>query len=143
MAIVYAIFSAFFAALVAIFAKIGLQNLDSTLATAIRSVIMAVVIVGFVIITGKVSTLQGKSITSEEIVFIVLSGLAGAASWLFYFQALKIDDGNTTRIVAIDKLSIVFVAVLALLILKDKLSIYGIAGVILMTLGAVLLTIGK
>ncbi len=141
MSIIYALLSAFFAALVAIFAKVGLQGLDSTIATAFRSIIMTIFIVGFVILTGKLSELQGKQLSSNEITFIILSGVAGAISWLFYFHALKIDENNTTQVVAIDKLSIAIVAVMAVFILKDKLSIYGVVGVIFMVLGAIMISI--
>lgn len=141
MAIVYALLSAFFASLVAIFAKLGLQNIDSNLATALRSIVMAIVLSGFVLITGKLSSHTLKTIETNDFVLIFLSALAGAASWIFYFYALKIDEANTTRIVAIDKLSIVFVLVLSVLILKDKVSTLGIVGAVLMSLGAILLTI--
>ncbi|KKP90105.1 MAG: hypothetical protein UR94_C0031G0002 [Parcubacteria group bacterium GW2011_GWA2_36_10] len=135
--IIYALLSAAFAALVAIFGKIGIQNIDSTLATSIRAVVMA----GFLVI---VSLLLGKfqllnTIHSKALVFIILSGLAGAMSWLFYFFALK--HGPVTGVAALDRLSVVFVLIFALLFLGQKFTWVSAIGAALITAGAILMTL--
>lgn len=135
--ILFALLSAVFAALVAIFGKIGIKDIDSTLATTVRSVIMA----GFLIITslalGKLDLL--KTLNSKTLSFITLSGIAGALSWLFYFFALK--NGPTPGVAALDRLSVVFVLVLAVLILGDHLTWKSSLGAILLTTGAILMTL--
>lgn len=138
MYLFYALLSAFFAGLVTLFAKLGLKNIDSTFATSIRSVIMAVFIVGVVLLTNKVSAEGIKSIETKEWVLIALSGIAGALSWIFYFVALQNSKDNTTQIAAIDKLSLAFVFVFSLIFLKEKLDIKVLAGVALMIIGAIL-----
>lgn len=138
MYIFYAILSAFFAGLVTLFAKLGLKNIDSTLATSIRAVIMAVFLVGIVLITNKVNIEGIKSIETKEWVLIALSGIAGAVSWIFYFIALQNSKDNTTQIAALDKLSLVFVFIFSILFLKEKLDIKVLVGVVLMTIGAIL-----
>ena len=101
--ILYAILSAVFAALVAIFGKIGLQNIDSTLATTIRSFVMALFLFLISLSLGKFSLLH--TIKSRILYFIILSGIAGALSWLFYFFALK--TGAASGVAALDRLSVV------------------------------------
>lgn len=114
--IIYALLSAAFAALVAIFGKIGIQNIDSTLATTIRAIVMA----GFLIIValslGKLPLLN--TIHNKTLLFIILSGVAGAMSWLFYFFALK--HGPVTGVAALDRLSVIFVLIFALLFFRTK-----------------------
>jgi len=135
----YAFLSAIMAALVAIFAKLGLQELDSTLATTIRAIIMA----GFlVIVSFFLNKFNGFSITdlgSKEWILIALAGVAGALSWLFYFYALKM--GFATGVVAIDRLSIVFVVILAAIFLGEGFGIKVILGALFMTAGAILITL--
>lgn len=138
MYIFYALLSAFFAALVTLFAKLGLKNIDSTLATSIRSVIMAVFIVGVVLISNKISTEGIKNVESKEWVLIILSGIAGAISWIFYFAALQNSKENTTQIAALDKLSLAFIFVFSLIFLKEKLDVKALLGVVLMIIGAIL-----
>lgn len=135
--IIYALLSAAFAALVAIFGKIGIQNIDSTLATTIRAIVMA----GFLIIValslGKLPLLH--TIHSKTLLFIILSGVAGAMSWLFYFIALK--HGPVTGVAALDRLSVVFVLIFALLFLGQKFTWVSAIGAALITLGAILMTV--
>ncbi|MCB9802910.1 EamA family transporter [Candidatus Nomurabacteria bacterium] len=135
--IVYALLSAGFAALVAIFGKIGIQNLDSTLATSVRAVVMAgfLVIVSFFL--GKFELLS--TIHSKALIFIVLSGVAGALSWLFYFFALK--HGQATGVASLDRLSVVFVLIFAILFLGEKLTWLKAIGAILLTGGAILMSL--
>ncbi len=131
-----ALLSAIFAAAVAIFGKIGLRDLDTTLSTTIRSVIMA----GFLII---VSLALGKaqglaSLGARSLSFIVLSGIAGALSWLFYFTALK--TGPVSGVVALDRLSVVFALALAALVLGEGLTWKTGMGALLVTAGAILMS---
>ena len=109
----WALLSAVFAAMTAIFVKIGLSGVDSDLATLVRTGVIAVVLAAFVIVTGKWAnplTLPGKTL-----LFLVLSGLATGASWVCYFRALKI--GEASKVAPVDKLSLVLVAVFAVLFL--------------------------
>lgn len=131
-----AIGSAVFAALVAIFGKIGVVGLDPSLATFLRAVIMALVVFLVALTTGKI---QGISqATSKDFFWITLSGLAGAISWLFYFWALKF--GPATRVATIDRLSLVAVAIFAAILLGEKFSWFSAIGVVLIVAGAYLLT---
>lgn len=134
MYLIFALLSALTAALVAIFAKIGLEKVDTTLATAIRSVVMAVLLVLAALFLKKWDFSQ---IDNKAYLFIFLAGAAGAASWLFYFLALKF--GPATTVVAIDRLSIVFVIVLATIFLGESLTAKTVLGGILIVLGALLL----
>lgn len=134
---IYALLSAVFASLVAIFGKIGIQGIDSTLATTVRSVIMAVFLLLVSVAFNKISF--STHIQSKTMLFIVLSGIAGALSWLFYFVALK--QGPATGVAALDRLSVVFVLIFAALFLAEKLTLKTGLGVILLTLGAVLMSI--
>lgn len=135
--IIYALLAAIFAALVAIFGKIGLQDIDTTLATTVRAVIMATFLVVISLALGKSSALT--SITSKPLFFITASGIAGALSWLFYFFALK--HGPAPAVAALDRLSVVFVLVLAILFLGDELTWKSALGATLVTAGAVLMSI--
>lgn len=110
--------SAFFAALVAILAKIGLHSVDSTVGTAARAIVMMLFIVAFVVSTGKGQELV--QFTSKDMGFIILSGIAGALSWLFYFAALKLADASKVAIV--DRASVLIVIVLATLFLGEKIT---------------------
>ena len=139
MWLVYAFLSAIMAALVAIFAKLGLEDLDSTLATTIRAIIMALFLVLVSFFLNKFDGFSIASLGSKEWLLIALAGIAGALSWLFYFYALKI--GFATEVVAIDRLSIVFVVVLAALFLGEGFGIKVILGALLMTGGAILITL--
>ena len=133
--IIFGLLSAGFASLVAIFGKIGLKEVDSTIATTVRSVVMA----AFLIITsfaiGKVGLL--KTINGKVLTYIILSGVAGALSWLFYFYALK--TGPATGVVALDRLSIVFVVVLAAIFLGEGITLKSGIGAALMVGGALLM----
>ncbi|MDX5627870.1 MULTISPECIES: EamA family transporter [unclassified Brenneria] len=138
--LIYALLSALCAALVALFGKIGLQNLDANTATAIRAVVMALFLVGVVVAQGKM-TLVGDIIANKKaLLFILLSGVAGAMSWLFYFVALK--NGNVAQVAPIDKLSVVFAVVLAVVLLGEKISLLAGAGVALISLGALMVALG-
>ena len=135
----YAFFSAFTAALVAIFAKLGLKDIDSTLATTVRAVIMAVFLVSFALALKKFDGFTVASFTGREWVLIILSGIAGSFSWLFYFFALK--SGTASQVVAIDKLSVVMVVILAVVFLGETLTWKTGIGAALMTVGAILMVL--
>jgi transporter family protein len=134
---VFALLSAVFAALVAIFGKIGLTGIDSNTATAIRAVVMALFLVGVVLVQGKMDVVSEILANHKALTFIILSGLAGALSWMFYFVALKI--GTVNQVVAIDRLSIVFVVVFALIFLGEKLDLKSWIGAGLISAGAILM----
>lgn len=139
MWLVYALLSALTAGLVAIFGKLGLSKIDTTLATTLRALIMAGFFVVVSISLNKFKGFSFDDLNGRQWLFIVLAGLAGALSWLFYFASLKI--GEASKVAAIDRLSIVFVFVFAMLFLGEKFSLTGVAGAALITGGAILMTI--
>lgn len=132
---VYALLSAFFAALVAIFAKIGIQGIDSNLATAIRTVVILLMTWGIVLATVPLEKLGEISLKSWS--FLILSGLATGASWLFYFKALQL--GPVSQVAPIDKLSVVIVMLLAFFILRERPDIHVVAGGVLIVCGTLLM----
>ena len=135
--IFYALMSAFSAALVAIFGKIGISNIDNTLATTVRSFIMFIFLAIVSLILGSFNNI--KSIDSKSLLYIALSGVAGATSWLFYFYALK--KGPVAGVAALDRLSIVFVIILSFLFLNQTITLKSIAGALLLTIGAIFLVL--
>ena len=132
----YALLAALFAALVAIFGKVGIREVDATLATAVRAVIMAALLVTAAVALGKTGGLG--AISRRSFLFIVLSGAAGAASWLCYFIALR--EGPVTGVAALDRLSVVFVFILAVVFLGDAFTMKAALGALLVVAGAILLT---
>jgi bacterial/archaeal transporter family protein len=132
LGIFLALLSAAFAALVAIFGKIGLKGVDSTVATSLRAWVMAVAVFLLTLTVGKGNQLL--TVKSADWLWILLSGLAGAASWVFYFAALKIAPAN--RVATIDRLSLVFVIILAAIFLGEKLTWKIVLGGLLMVGGA-------
>jgi transporter family protein len=132
---VLGLLSAVFAALVAIFGKIGVSNLDSTLATTVRAVIMALFLIIVSFFMGKLDLI--KTIDSKAITFIILAGISGALSWLFYFLALKL--GPASGVSALDRLSVVFVLIFSVLFLAEKFTLYKFLGALLITIGAILM----
>lgn len=133
----WAVLSAVFAALTAIFAKVGVANISSDLATFIRTIVILVTLALIVIATGQLQ--NPASISPRTYLFLVLSGLATGASWLCYFRALKI--GNAGQVAPIDKLSVVLVAIFGVLFLGEKLSLINWLGVALVGAGALLVAI--
>jgi len=130
----WALLSAAFAALTAIFAKIGIEQIDSDVATFIRTVVILIVLGGILLGSGQWQ--PPTSISGRTYLFLVLSGLATGASWLCYFRALKL--GDAARVAPLDKLSVVFVAILGVLFLGEKLSMPNWIGIALIASGAVL-----
>lgn len=131
---VWALLSAAFAAMTAIFAKIGIENVNSDFATFIRTIVILLAAGLMVYVTGNWQS--PATITPRTWLFLILSGLATGASWICYFRALKI--GDAARVAPIDKLSVVFVAVFAVLFLGERLSLPNWLGVVLIACGAVL-----
>ena len=114
--VLWALLSAAFAALTAIFAKVGVEEVDSDLAMAIRTVVVAVLVVPFVLVAGKWS--NPLALPGRTLMFLVLSALATGASWLCYFKALQL--GDVSKVALVDKFSIVLVLVLAFLFLGER-----------------------
>ena len=133
--IFYALGSAFFAGLTAILAKIGVRDIDSNLATAIRIVVILLFAWAIVLFQGTSSQL--RVLDARTWWALILSGLATGASWLCYFRALKL--GPVSRVAPIDKLSVVFVVVLSAIFLHERIEMKTLAGVALMVGGALLL----
>ena len=132
---VWALLSAVFAALTALLAKVGVQTIDSDLATLLRTGVILVVLLLFV--TAKQGWATIGEVTPHAAVFLALSGLATGASWVCYFRALKI--GDAARVAPIDKLSVVFVAIFAVIFLGERLSGIHWLGVSMIAGGALLL----
>jgi len=130
----WALLSAVFAALTAIFAKVGVEEVNSDFATFIRTVVILIILGGILIVTDQFQPL--RSISGKSYLFLCLSGLATGASWLCYFRALKL--GHASQVAPVDKLSVVLVAIFGALFLSEKLSIGGWVGVSMMTAGALL-----
>lgn len=134
-----AFLSAVFAALTSILAKIGIKDVGSNLATAIRTTVILFFTWGIVFFQGSFAELT--KVTKNAWIFLVLSGLATGASWLFYFYALKI--GEASKVVPIDKLSLVITIIFAGVILHEKVSLQVALGALLMTVGAIVIAIAK
>ena len=132
---VFALGSAVFAALTAIFAKVGIEGVDSNLATAVRTLVVLVMAWAIVLVTGVQGGLA--SISARSWVFLVLSGLATGASWLCYYRALQL--GQASLVVPIDKLSLVITLVLAVVLLREQLTVRGVVGAVLVTAGAIVM----
>lgn len=130
----WAVLSAAFAALTAIFAKIGVEHVDSDFATLVRTIVIVCVLSAIVAFLGKWQPLA--SVSSRTYVFLLLSGLGTGGSWLCYFRALKL--GDAARVAPVDKLSVVLVALFGAAFLGERLSGANWAGVALISLGAIL-----
>ena len=135
--IFWAFLSACFAALTAIFAKVGVENVNSDLATLIRTVVILVTLTLILAAIGELK--RPESISVKTWVFLVLSGLATGGSWICYFRALKI--GQAAQVAPIDKLSVVMVAIFGAVFLGETLSLTGWLGVALIGAGAILVAL--
>lgn len=134
---IYALLSAVFAALTSILAKIGITNVNSNLATAIRTVVVLVIAWGMVFLAGSQSGISG--ISKKSWIFLILSGLATGASWLCYYRALQI--GEASKVVPIDKLSVVFTLILAFIFLHEQFTAKSAIGTILITAGTLIMAL--
>jgi transporter family protein len=130
----WAVLSAVFAALTAIFAKIGVENVNSDLATFIRTIVVVMTLALIVYATGQFQ--NPGPISGRTYLFLILSGLGTGASWLCYFRALKL--GNAAQVAPVDKLSVVLVAIFGVLFLGEKLTAPNWLGVALIAVGAIL-----
>ena len=135
MWMVFALLSAFFAALTSILAKIGINGVNSNLATAVRTVVVVVMSWLMVFVTNQQSGLS--EISKKSWIFLILSGLATGASWLCYYRALQL--GSVAEVAAIDKLSIVITVFLAVIFLQDTLTIKTLIACGLITVGTILM----
>jgi bacterial/archaeal transporter family protein len=135
MWIIFALLSAFFAALTSILAKIGIQNVNSNLATAIRTVVVLVMAWIIVFSTGKHNELA--NISHKSLLFLVLSGIATGLSWLCYYRALQI--GEASKVIPIDKFSLVLGMIMAFIVLKEAITVKTIIGGVLITIGTFVL----
>lgn len=133
----YALLSALFAALTALFAKIGVKDINSDLATAIRTSVILFITWGIVLVGNH--TAEFKGISGHTWIFLVLSGAATGLSWLFYFKALQV--GDVSRVAPIDKLSVVITICLSFLFLKEPVSLRVIIGALLITGGSIVMLI--
>ncbi len=135
MWLLFALLSAMFAALTSILAKVGIDGVDSNLATALRTVVVLIMAWGMVFLTG---TQHGMGeISRKSWIFLILSGLATGASWLCYYRALQI--GDVSKVVPVDKLSVVITLVLAFLFLHEKFTPKSLAGCVLIGAGTLLM----
>ncbi|GHV45069.1 membrane protein [Spirochaetia bacterium] len=132
---IYALFSAIFAALTSILAKIGMENVNSTLATAIRTIVVLLLSWGMVFISGKQQEIV--SFTHRNLLFLVLSGLATGLSWLCYYKALQM--GEASKVIPIDKSSVVIGMILAFVVLKETLTVKAVIGGSLIAVGTFVL----
>ena len=137
MWLVFAFMSAIFAALTSILAKIGIDGVNSNLATAIRTVVVVAMAWGMVFLTNTQSGIM--EISKKSWIFLILSGLATGASWLCYYRALQI--GEASKVVPIDKLSVVITLILAFVFLHEEFTIKSIIGCILIGVGTLVMVL--
>ena len=137
MWMLFAILSAVFAALTSILAKVGIEGVNSNLATAIRTVVVVIMAWGMVFLTNAQSGLD--EISRKSWLFLILSGLATGASWLFYYRALQI--GEASKVVPIDKLSVVITLVLAFVFLHEQVTPKSLLGCVLIGAGTLLMVL--
>ena len=135
--LIFSLLSAFFASITSLLAKIGINNVDSNLATAFRT--MIVLVIAWLIVFARKETKFIKNVTKKEFLFLVFSGLATGISWLCYYYAIK--NGQVSVVVPIDKLSILVTILFSLIVFKEKFSLKSYLGVILITIGTLLMAI--
>lgn len=134
---VFAILSAVFAALTSILAKVGIDGVNSNLATALRTMVVLAMAWGMVFLTGTQNGIL--SISRKSWIFLILSGLATGASWLCYYKALQM--GSVSKVVPIDKLSVVITLVLAFVFLHEKFTPKSLVGCVLITIGTLVMVL--
>lgn len=135
MWLLFAILSSVFAALTSILAKIGINDVNSNLATAIRTVVVLIMSWGMVFLTNAQTGIV--DISKKSWVFLILSGVATGASWLFYYKALQV--GDVSKVVPIDKLSVVITLILAFIFLHEQFSTKSVIGAVFITVGTLLM----
>jgi len=134
---VYALFSALFAGMTSILAKIGLEGINSNLAVALRTIVVLVMAWLVVFVTGAHTTLEGVS--RRNLLFLGLSGIATGLSWLFYFRALQL--GPASKVIPIDKSSVVFAMILAFVVLQETITLRAVIGGALIVIGTFVLIV--
>jgi len=127
------------ASLGTIFAKLGLKDVDTNLLTAIRGIVMAIIVSIAALSLGKLSMTSIQSLSPKQWIFVTLSGLGGALSWLFFYQALS--AGPTVAVTVIDKLSVVFTAILAVIVLSEGITLQSALGLIFVFIGTFLVSV--
>ena len=139
MYIIYALLGAIMASVGTIFAKLGLKGVDANLLTAIRGIVMAIIVSIAALSFGKLSVTAIQTLAPKQWLFVILSALGGALSWIFFYQALAV--GPTVAVTVIDKLSIVFTAILAIIVLAEGVTFQTGLGLVLVFLGTLLVSI--
>ncbi len=137
MWLLFAVGSAVFAALTSILAKVGIDGVNSNLATAIRTVVVLVMAWGIVFLTGGQSGIS--AISKKSWLFLILSGLATGASWLCYYKAIQL--GSVSKVVPIDKLSVVITLILAFVFLHEEFTVKSAVGAVLITAGTLIMVL--
>ena len=132
---IYALLSAFFAALTAIFAKVGIKGVDTDLATAIRTVVILILAWGIAFFRGGVTTIN--TLSKQNIIFLILSGVATGLSWIFYFKALQL--GKVSQVAPVDKMSVAIAIILAVVFLGEPLTMKTAFGALLIIGGTFVL----
>ncbi|GHT01730.1 membrane protein [Bacteroidia bacterium] len=133
----YALLSAFFAALTAILAKVGVKGISGNVATAIRTIVVLIMAWGIVAMSGQLKDV--KELSKTNVMFLIFSGLATGLSWIFYFKALE--TGDVSKVAPIDKLSVVLVMIFSFFFLKETMDMKTIIGGALIAVGAITLVI--
>lgn len=131
----YALLSAFFAALTAILAKLGVKGVNSNIATAVRTLVVLFIAWGIVAFSGQLRDLRG--LTRMNLVFLVLSGIATGLSWIFYFKALQL--GEVSKVAPIDKLSVAFAMILSFFLLREAIDVKTLIGGLLIVAGSIVI----
>lgn len=139
MYVIYALLGALMASAGTIFAKLGLKGVDANLLTAVRGIVMALIVSLAALSFGKFSFTALQSLSTRQWIFVILSGLGGALSWIFFYQALAL--GPTVAVTVIDKLSIIITAILATIILTETVTLQMGIGLLLVFLGTILVAI--
>ena len=139
MYVIYALLGAVMASLGTIFAKVGLKEIDANLLTAIRGIVMALIVSLAALMFGKLSTVSVSALSGREWLFVILSGAGGALSWIFFYHALA--SGPVVSVTVIDKLSVVFTALLAALILAEGINFQKGIGLLFVVCGTLLVAI--
>lgn len=137
MYLIYALISSIFASLTAIFIKLGLSDINSNLATAIRTII--ILIISWIIVFYTNSFENIKLINSKNLIFLIISGITTGLSWIFYFKAIQI--GEVSKVAVIDKLSIAFTIILAFIFLKETITLKTIIGIIFIIAGTLIVSL--
>jgi transporter family protein len=132
---IYALLSALFAALTAIFAKVGIKGVDTDLATAIRTIVILIIAWGIAFLRGGAATIH--TLTKQNIIFLCLSGIATGLSWIFYFKALQL--GKVSQVAPVDKLSVALAIILSMIFLGEALTPKIAIGALLIIAGTIVL----